>query len=123
MSPAKGQALYEALTGASAVTDLVGTRIYRNHINESTTAPHLLIIAVNAEIPASHNEATNEQEDTIQIACFATTFETASAIRAAVRATLDNQPLSTGDNPTTTDEREDYEQAARLHRCDIDLTL
>lgn len=123
MSPAKGTAIYNALSGASAITDIVGTRIYRNDVREGTAAPYVVLFAINAEIPASHNEATAEQTDSVQITCFANDFETASTLRAAVRTALDNVALSTGESPTPTDEREGYEAAVRLHRCDIDFDI
>jgi hypothetical protein len=125
---ALAELIYAKLLATSAVTDLVGgadapgPRIYPNQAPPSPVAPYVIFNDISSDPFSTHGEATQNQQDLIQFACFAATYVVARDLRDAVVAALDNVALQAG-GPIGILEtsRTDYEPAVELHRCDADM--
>jgi hypothetical protein len=117
-------ALFQNLDADAALAALVGERIYTVNPPPNPTAPYVIINPLPGVIPGtSHGEASGANQRLFQVACFARTFEAAEAVREAVKTALDNVELANGDIADLDDERDDYDDAAKLYRCDADFLL
>jgi hypothetical protein len=118
-------ALYSKLTGTAAVTAIVGaTGVYPVTIGQGVAAPYVIFSGLGSVPDQSHTGASDAVMRMVQFACFAPTFEQAAALRAAVVAALDGVALDNGDVGTLDDDnRDDFDDAANLYRCDADMTF
>jgi hypothetical protein len=116
-------AIYSKLSGDTALSALVGTRIFPAIAPANTATPYVVWQKIASSYASTHAEAAGQGIDLIQFACFASTFDAADAVRAALISTLDNQSLSNGAKPQLDDERDSYEESVELFRCDADFTV
>lgn len=118
-----GSAIYDKLVATEALTALVSTRIYPTTAPQGVTGSYIIWQQIGADPATTHNETTGSQFNLVQFVCLAPTYEAAVAIREALKTALDNVALSTGDKPTFEDERDGYEDAVSLFRCDADFLI
>jgi hypothetical protein len=118
-------AIYAKLTETEAVTAIVGaTGVWPVTTGQGAAAPYVIFSGIGSSNEATHSGATTDGMRMIQFACFAATFEAANALRAAVVAALDGVTLDNGDNGSLEDDnRDDYDDDARLYRCDADFVF
>lgn len=122
MTPAA--AIMAQLAAASAVTDIVGERIYSVKGPDGVASPHIVVQQIAADPGNTHNEAAGATERLYQFACFAATPTAARALRDAVIAALDGVTLGSGDNPSLEDERDaEADDNASLYRADADFLV
>lgn len=115
-------AIFTALQANAALVALVGDRIYPGNGPDNQTAPYIIWQGVGSDPGAVHTGATGATERIVQFACFAETPEGAIAVREALVAALDGVTLANGDNGTLDDDnRDDFDEAAQLYRCDADF--
>ena len=106
--------LYAALTGASGVTDLVGTRIYPNRVPLGTDYPAIGYRMITSGLIA----ADDCQESRIQIDFFDTTYSGAKAVRDAVLAVINGTPAwGYVQGPDI------YEDDTSIHHQNIDVII
>lgn len=106
--------LYSALTGASAVTDLVSTRIYPNRVPLATTYPAIGYSMITSGLIGSDNC----QESRIQIDFFDTTYSGAKAVRDAVLSVINGNPAwGYVQGPDI------YEDDTSIHHQNIDVII
>lgn len=115
--------IYTALSGATGVTSIAGTRIYPVTAPDGISAPHIIWQQIFAAPDQTLVGASSAAHRAFQFACFAPDFESSQALRDAVIAALDGVALSTGEIPTLEDERSDFDEAANLHRADADFLI
>jgi hypothetical protein len=119
-------AIYARLIATAGITAIVGQRIYPLDAPEGETAPHIIYQQLYATPAQSLTGATASAHRLYQFSCFvprASGFAAAQALRQLVINALDGVALSTGDIPTLEDERDDYDEAARLFRADADFLI
>lgn len=117
-------AIVATLDAATAVTAIVGTRIYSIDAPDDPVAPYVVFQQIGANPGASHDGPTGATERMFQFACFASTAKGARALRDAVSAALDGVEIGNGDIPTLEDEREfEADEAAGLYRADADFSV
>jgi len=117
-------AIYAKLSGTTAITNLVGTKIYPITAAEGESGPYIIFQTIASTPAQTHAEPAGAIFRLVQFACFASTYEAANALRAAVVAALDGVTLDNGDNGTLEDDsREEFDDAAHLFRCDADITF
>lgn len=119
--------LFARLSTDSAVVALVGAgeacRIYPNIAPPGVQLPYAVMQQISAQPGQTHNEPSGATFRTVQYSCFGATAATASALRDAIVAALDGQPLDDGEVPMLEDERNGFESAVDLHRADADFRI
>lgn len=91
-----GKAIYSILTGASAVTALVSTRIYPDMATQKAAYP-FIVYAITGTQPSDTKDGVSGL-DVVEVAvmCYATTYTSAQDIAGAVRTALDRVTGSHG---------------------------
>ena len=78
--------LYSTLSGASAVTALVSTRIYPDLVPQDSTLPCVAFQRVSTEpVMTIHSAVPIAEEVTLEVACMSTSRVAADALADAVR--------------------------------------
>lgn len=114
--------IYATLSANAPLVALVGKRIYLGNGPDNPVAPYIIWQGIGADPGQVHTGATGATERLMQFACFAETPEGAIAVRDALVAALDGVTLANGDNGTLEDDnRDDFDEAAQLYRCDADF--
>lgn len=114
---------YEALLAASSVTDLIGTKIFRDVARQGVTTPYLVFRRTGTTptwstdngAPGSH-ELDNIR---LEVACFASTPDSADDILLAVRRVLE------ANRPTIyllEDQFSDYSEAPYIYQVTGDFS-
>jgi hypothetical protein len=112
------------LIGTAGVTALCGTRVYAITAPDGATDAHVIMQQIGSDPASVHSGASGISHRMFQFACFAGSYEAATALRDAVIAALDGEALSNGDVPTLQDERDfDKEDGANLYRADCDFLV
>ena len=86
-----GKAIYNILTNASAVTDIVSTKIYPEIAPQNESQPYLVYSVVGNSPTATKEENGNVDEASVEVYCFNTTYSTAIDLGVAVRAALERK--------------------------------
>tara|TARA_R110000824_G_scaffold97167_4_gene232116 strand:+ start:650 stop:1039 length:390 start_codon:yes stop_codon:yes gene_type:complete len=86
-----GKAIYNILTNASAVTDIVSTRIFPEIAPQNQNHPYVVYSVVSNSPTDTKEENGNVDEAAIEIYCFHTTYSTAIDLGVAVRAALERK--------------------------------
>lgn len=117
-------AIYRKLAATVALTSLVADRVYTINPPPNPVAPFVIISPLPGVVPGTtHAEASGANQRLFMIACFGRTFEQAEQVRELVKTALDNVTLENGETPDLEDESDDYDDAAKLYRCDADFLL
>lgn len=117
-------AIYRKLAATVALTAVVAERVYSVNPPPNPVAPFVIISPLPGVVPGtSHGEAAGANQRLFMIACFGRTLEQAEQVRELVKTALDNVRLDNGDIPDLEDESDDYDDAAKLFRCDVDFLL
>ena len=120
-------ALYTKLTGTTAVSDLVGDRVYPAPLPQNIADPCISFQRIDTPREYSLTGYANLASPRIQVDCWAETYEGATALANAVRQAV--QGFS-GDIGSVTvyavfvvDERDSYEENSRSFRRSLDLQI
>lgn len=120
-------AIFSVLSNDGPIALLIdsGTscRAYPSFVPAGTAAPYAMWQHIGSDPQATHDGPVGIQHDLVQVMCFARTYAEAVALRGAIVAALDGVLIDTGMNPTLQDERDSYEEAVDLHRCDADFLI
>jgi len=84
-----GQSVYSLLSGASAVTDIVGTRIFPLVSQAPSHPPYVVYSVVGGEAWNSMGGQSGLAQSRVQIDAYAVTYAGAQALAASVRGALD----------------------------------
>jgi hypothetical protein len=82
-------AVYTVLGGAASVTTLVGTRIYGGTAPQNAALPLIVHRVTAVERDRSGHGPSGHSAASVLVECYATTYEGAQALAAAVRVALD----------------------------------
>lgn len=86
-----GKAIYNILSTTSAVTDIVGTKIYPEIAPQNESQPYIVYSVVSNNPTDTKEENGNVDEATIEVYCFNTKYSTAIDLGVAVRAALERK--------------------------------
>jgi len=86
-----GKAIYNILTNVTAVTDIVGTKIYPEIAPQNESQPYIVYSVVSNSPTDTKEENGNVDEATIEVYCFNTKYSTAIDLGVAVRAALERK--------------------------------
>ena len=92
--------IYTALTGASAITALVSTRIYADVADGSATAPYLVYQFISAGGETTHDGERDTEFPLAQINCWASGKAAAITLADAVRTLLEGNTIA-GDSASS----------------------
>jgi hypothetical protein len=84
-----GKAIYHLLTNATAITDIVGTRIYPEVAQQDGDLPYIVYNVSNNEPSDTKPEPSKLDTAEIEVHCYATSYSQAIDIAVAVRGALD----------------------------------
>lgn len=118
-----------AIAKADAALDaLISGRMFPTQIPASVLAPLLLYFLISGSGHATHDDAatdpvTDLKTTQIQFTSMASTPTEAKAICAALHTALHAGQGASYQITEYSGPRASYEQAANLHRCDLDLTF
>lgn len=85
---------YTALTGSSAITALVSTRIYADVADGSAAPPYLVYQFISAGGETAHDGERDTEFPLIQLTAWATSKASAIAIADAVRTLLEGNTIA-----------------------------
>ena len=91
---------YTALTSATAITAIAGSRIYADVADGSTAPPYLVYQFISASGETTHDGTRDTEFPLIQLTAWATTKAGAIALADAVKATLEGQTIA-GDSASS----------------------
>ncbi len=91
---------YTALTGSSAITALVSTRIYADVADGSAAPPYLVYQFISAGGETTHDGERDTEFPLIQLTAWATSKASAIAIADAVRTLLEGNTIA-GDSESS----------------------
>ncbi len=112
------------LLADSPVAAIAGVKVYAITSPQGTAGAQVIIQQISSDPAVVHVGASGISLRMYQIACFAPTYEAATALRDAVIAALDGVALSNGEVPSIEDERDfDFDDGANLYRADADFTV
>tara|TARA_R100001443_G_scaffold20907_1_gene33134 strand:+ start:7838 stop:8230 length:393 start_codon:yes stop_codon:yes gene_type:complete len=86
-----GKAIYNILTNVTAVTDIVGTKIYPEIAPQNESQPYIVYSVVSNSPTDTKEENGNVDEASIEVYCFNTKYSTAIDLGVAVRAALERK--------------------------------
>lgn len=86
--------MYSALVAAAGITAIVGTRIYADVADGTTTAPYLVYQVISTGGETTHDGVREIEFPVIQFSCWATGKAAAIALASAVNAVLDGKTLA-----------------------------
>ena len=86
-----GKAIYNILSNVTAVTDIVGTKIYPEIAPQNESQPYIVYSVVSNSPTDTKEENGNVDEATIEVYCFNTNYSTAIDLGVAVRAALERK--------------------------------
>ena len=84
-----GKAIYYLLTNATAITDIVGTRIYPEVAQQDGDLPYIVYNITNNEPSDTKPEPSKLDTAGVEVNCYATSYSQAIDIAVAVRGALD----------------------------------
>jgi len=84
-----GKAIYHLLTNATAITDIVGTRIYPEVAQQDGDLPYIVYNITNNEPSDTKPEPSKLDTAGVEVNCYATSYSQAIDISVAVRGALD----------------------------------
>jgi hypothetical protein len=84
-----GKAIYHLLTNATAITDIVGTRIYPEVAQQDGDLPYIVYNITNNEPSDTKPEPSKLDTAGVEVNCYATSYSQAIDIAVAVRGALD----------------------------------
>jgi hypothetical protein len=123
------EALYTKLNGASAVTSLLSdaTAIYPAPLTQEVSLSCISFQRIDTPRQYAHNGYSNLATPRIQVDCWADEFEKAyalaNAVRQAVQASTSGWGTATVYACFVVDERDSYEEDARVYRRSLDLQI
>jgi hypothetical protein len=125
------RALYARLTGAAAVSAIIGTRLFPNFAPLGTAAPFAIYNRVSANRIRSLTQRSGLAMVRMQVDCMAETYAGARALADVVRQALDGFRGEAGSPPVMIEscslqsDQDLYEDAAEppLHRVSMDFML
>lgn len=117
------EAIQTALKNSSALAAIVGARVYAITAPIGTELPFVVWQIIGGQFGSTHNEAAGDGIVSVQVSCYATTFLSAVAMRAAVIAALDNATLGNGSTGQLEDIRDSKEDAINAYRADADFSI
>lgn len=111
------------LSAASPVVAIVSTRLYPLVAPQDSDTPYVVWQRISTVVDGAHDsDGTVELHRSLfQFSCFADTFAEVDALAAAVRTAL--LAGSIGQTSIEEGRRDTVEQAARLHRADLDIVF
>jgi hypothetical protein len=128
MSVAK--AIYSQLSTATAVTDIVDTRIYAAEAEEGGSYPRLVFDVSDDDRPRTYKGASGLLASTVSVACTALGYRDALLLAAAVRAALESGKATWGGVvvmgcffKTATESRDDPEPGSDVIAYTRELTF
>ena len=83
-----GKAIYNILSNVTAVTDIVGTKIYPEIAPQNESQPYVVYSVVSNSPTDTKEDNGNVDEASIEIYCFNTTYSTSIDLGVAVKAAL-----------------------------------
>jgi hypothetical protein len=108
------EAFPSLLTGASGVTDLVGTRIYWGRRSQSTSAlPAIVLTRVSGVRDYHMLDASGLVQSRVQVDCFAESYASAKSTARAVRDAVNSYSGTVGSTVfqhVTIDSERDYDE-------------
>ena len=84
-----GKAIYGLLSGASSVTDIVGSRIYPVSVPQFAEFPFVVYTTTDTEPSMTKDGSSPLDVITVQIDMYANDFDTNTTLAGAIRSTLD----------------------------------
>lgn len=113
-------ALYSVLSGASAVTDLVSTRIYPVKAPQNVAHPYITFQQITGGYVNSLSGYSGLRSPLYQVDVWADDYPGATDIAKAVRQAMD---AATTIKTVLIEEREDYENDTSLYRVSQDFSI
>ena len=86
--------IHNALSNAAAITAIVGSRIFADVADGSTTAPYLVFQFISTDSQNTHDGSRDVEFPLIQINCWATGKAAAITLANAVAAALDGKTIA-----------------------------
>ena len=84
-----GKAIYGLLSGQSAITNIVGSRIYPVSVPQFADFPFVVYTTTDTEMTMTKDGSSPLDVITVQIDMYANDFETNTTLAGAIRSTLD----------------------------------
>lgn len=89
--------LHAKLTATTAVTDIVGQRVYPIKVTQGTALPYITYQTI-SDVSINHSTGATETNSTrIQVDCWAATYDVARTLAKAVKEALKNWTDAAGD--------------------------
>jgi hypothetical protein len=86
--------LTTALSAASTITAIVGTRIYADVADGSAAAPYLVWQVISTGGETTHDGGREIEEPLIQFSCWGTSKESVIALASALNVVIDGNTIS-----------------------------
>ena len=103
--------LHAQLTATTAVTDIVGQRVYPIKVTQGTALPHITYQVI-SDVSINHAAGATETNNTrIQVDCWAATYDVGRTLAKAVKDALKNWTDLAGDPAISSCHYEDGQDA------------
>jgi hypothetical protein len=112
--------IFSTLTGASAVSAIVGTRVYPLVLPQKAALPAISYLRVSGAQELSLSGHSGLESPRIQIDCWATTYAQAKALSAAVQAAM---LASSAFKVGSVSDRDLFEDETNVFRVSIDFSV
>ncbi len=116
---AKYGTIYSVLLTTPAIAAIIGDAVFPLVAPTNRPAPYIIVTHISTQANNTMSEASSNEYDYFQIACFASTLSGAITLRDLVVAALDTNEVG----GVLQDKRDDYEQTPNLYRSDADFLL
>lgn len=118
-----GSRLFSLLSGTSAITSLVGTRIYPQVIPQGSAMPAVAYSVVD-EVPENSltGWSSGLSNARVQVDAYAPTYVSAQALADAIAGALATYQTS-GLSVLLESKRDGYEDETSLHRVSLDFSM
>lgn len=117
-----GDAIFLKLSTSAPIKAKVEDRIFPVRYNEKGIGDYIIYQGIGGTPLSTHREAAQRSFTMVQFSCWSDTYEAAAALRDVLISALDNQTLANGEIGQLEDgDRDDFDQAVQLYRCDADF--
>lgn len=119
------EAIFTALSSATAVTAICGDRSYPVQAQQGVALPLVVWQTISAVQVNTHDKTAELEDVLVQFSCYGATYTEAHDLRKAVRLTLEGNALGNGAVGTVQGRRESDEStdAQQRFRADIDISF
>ena len=122
-----GDAIYSILSNDSTVTDITSTRIYPMRIPQGASLPAITYFIVSGGPINTKDGAATDHQDTFQVSCFTTSYDTIQDLYSAVKAALERYSGTVASTEvhtiTYTGHVDLYEEDAEVYHRAIDFRI